>query len=488
LKHRVDRAIDVTVALTIAVLAVDAALSLFSGAYLNLGSGVWLSLARDIADGIFYRPLWDGVEYGGTRYFPMLPLAIAGLHGAGLPLVAAGLWASMAGLVALAVAVFFLLRRLAVPPRLATLGAALAIAPYFVHQTAFAIRSEPLAAAFAVLGLAVLAPLDERSSSTSRVLLAAGLFVSAFATKLTCVYAPAAATAALLLARRPVPALTLAAATTSLGLLFFAGMNMASNGRALESFHACALAGSGIGSLFGTAVITRPLTLIGTSHLLTVVFLLTMAAIIVRRHDWHRLPTLYVIAASGITAVIFTSPGTILTSQILDAYVAAIVLLVVGCAGAAGRLRMLGQGVLIGLTIWAAAQNLVRIAGMLEDDVVQSSREERRQLVAQVERCGGPILSESPLVPILAGQRPVLLDPFAFHVVAQNRPAVNDTLAERVRRREFACVLLEHDPSTPRGAAWYKNVNMTEPVVSAVLTHYAYDRTVMGQRLYVARR
>src|SRR6478672_2569418 len=58
--------------LTAIVFIADAVLSILSGLYLNLGSGVWLGLARDTYDGVFYRPLWSGAEYGGTRYFPML--------------------------------------------------------------------------------------------------------------------------------------------------------------------------------------------------------------------------------------------------------------------------------------------------------------------------------------------------------------------------------------------------------------------------------
>ncbi len=482
--RRADLAIDAAVALTVGVLAVDAAISLSSGADLNLGSGVWLALAGDIVDGVFYRPLWNGQEYGGTRYFPMLPLATAGLTRAGLPIVAAGLWVSMIGLIALAAAVFILLRRLAAPSRLAALGAALAVAPYFVHQTAFAIRSEPLAAAFAIFGMAVLAPIDARSESPSRLLLAAALFVGAFATKLTCVYGPAAATAALLLAGRPAAALTLAAITTALAGLFFAGMHVASDGRALESFRACALAGSNMASFLSVSVVTRPLSLIGTSRLLTSVFLLTLAALIARRRAWRRLPTLYVAATAGITALIFTSPGTILTSQIVDAYVAAIVLLVVAVAALSGRQRAIGCTVLTGLALWAAGQNIVRVAGMLETGVARSASEDRRQLAAAVQVCGAPILSESSLVPILSGHRPVLLDAFAFHVVARNRPEINRDLAERIERREFGCVILEQDPTTPRGAAWYRNVNLTESVVDAVLEHYVYDRTLAGQRVY----
>jgi hypothetical protein len=475
------------VALTAGVLAADAAISLSSGAYLNLGSGVWLTLARDILDGVFYRPLWNGAEYGGTRYFPVLPLAIAGLGKTGLPLVAAGVWVSMAALVALAATTFILLRRLAVPPGLAAIGAALAIAPYFVHQTGFAIRSEPLAATFAILGMAVLAPIDQRPDRRSRLLVAAALFVCAFATKLTCLYGPAAATAALVLAGRRSAAATLTALTTGLALAFLLIMNVASDWRALESFRACALAGSTVGSLFSTAAVTRTITLIGTSHVLTAVFLAAAAVVVAHRRDWRQLPMLYFISAAAITAIIFTSPGTILTSQIVDAYVAAIVLLTVATGRASGGRRALGYAVLLTLGLWTAGQNIVRISGMLRQDVVRASADAERDLVTAVNRCPEPVLSESSLVPILAGRRPVLLDAFAFHVVAGNRPDVNRDLTARISRREFGCIVLEQDPATARGAAWYTNVNLTKSVVDAVLEHYAHAETIAGQRFYLPR-
>jgi len=474
------------VALTAVVLAADAVVSLASGAYLNLGSGVWLALARDTYEGVFYRPLWNGAEYGGTRYFPMLFVPIAGLMRAGVPAVPAGLAVSMLGLAALAVAVAVLLRRLLVPSSLVVLGTALAIAPYFVHQTAFAIRCEPLAAAFAILGLAALAPVDARADTTSRVLLAAALFACAFMTKVTCVYAPAAATVALLVAGRRVEALKLAAATAIGAGLFLVVVNVASSGRAIESFRACALAGSSISSLLTPVAITRLLMLISTSHLLTVVFLLVLGALFLSRSVWLRLPALYLIAAAAITAVIFTSPGTILTSQIVDAYVAAIVVLTTVTATHTGRLRSVGYAALVGLALWTAGQNIVRVAGMIDQGVARSGAEERRQLAEAVTACAGPIVSESPLIPILAAHRPILLDPFAFHVVALNRPEVGNDLAERVGRREFACVVLEQDPATARGRAWYSNVNLTEPVMQAVLQHYTFDRTIAGERFYRA--
>jgi hypothetical protein len=228
------------IALTAVVLLVDAAVSIWSGIYLNLGTGVWLGLARDVRDGVLYRPIWNGVEYGGTRYFPMLFVPIGGLMRLGLPAVPAGLIVSLGGLLALVVAVVRLLERWSVPPLLARLAGALVAAPYFVHETGFAVRCEPLAAAFAVSGLALLGPPRTEAASTRRLIAVAALFVAAFATKITCVYAPVAAVIGLIVAGRRAGAARLALFTGLGAALFLLTLHAVTQGRALDSFRACA--------------------------------------------------------------------------------------------------------------------------------------------------------------------------------------------------------------------------------------------------------
>ena len=480
-----DRLIVCVAALTLIVLAADAVISIASDIHLNLQSGVWLALARDTQHGVFYRPLWDGAEYGGTRYFPMLFVLTAALMRLGIDAVPAGVTVSILGLAAMSVAVAIFLKRLGVARPLVFAATALSIAPYFVHDTAFAIRCEPMAAAFAIFGLAAITPIEMRAASTSNILLAAALFVAAFMTKITCVYAPVAATLALLLAGQRAAAVKVAV-ITSLGAIITLGLvNSISDGRAIESFRACALAGSSPLSLLSPAVVTRAVELIGTSHVLIVVFLVALTALVIRRSAWPALPTLYFVAAAAITGIIFTSPGTILTSQIVDAYVAAVVVLTVTVAAQPARFGELGSVFLIALGVWMAAQNTVRVAEMIHARVISVGMENRRQLIDQVATCGGPILSESPLTPILAGQRPVLLDPFAFHVVALNRPFVERDLIERLGRGEFTCVVLEQDPITQRAGGWYRNVHLTWPVIEAISQRYRFDRSIGAERFYV---
>jgi hypothetical protein len=480
----VDRLIVCVATLTVIVLIADSISSITSGMYLNLGSGVWLALARDAYDGVFYRPLWNGSEYGGTRYFPMLFVSTAGLMRLGLGAVAAAVSVSMIGLGAMGGAVAFFLRRLGAPWSLVIFGSSLSVAPYFVHQTAFAIRCEPIATAFAVAGLATITPLEARANSNRHVVLAAALFIAAFMTKITCVYAPAAGTLALLLSNDYRAAVKLAVITTVGAIVLLLLVNSISGGHAIESFRACALAGSSVLSLLSRAAVTRAIQLIGTSNLLTVVFLLTLLSLAASPLAWRALPVLYLSATAAITAIIFTSPGTILTSQIVDAYVAAIVVLTTIVAGQCGRLRVFGSLALVVLGTWMAAQNVGRVVTTVNQGAVRAGVTDRRELIAHLHTCHGSILSESPLIPLIAGQRPVLLDPFAFHVVALNRSDIERSLIERINRREFTCVVLEQDPNTARGRAWYSNVNLTGGVIDAILHHYRFDRTIAGELFF----
>ena len=113
---------------------------------------------------------------------------------------------------------------------------------------------------------------------------------------------------------------------------------------------------------------------------------------------------------------------------------------------------------------------------------------DRRALLESLRSCRGSMVSESPMVPILAGERPVMLDPFAFHVVGLKRPDVARSLVDRIDRAEFACVVLEQDPTSDRGRAWYRNVNLTGDAADAILQRYRLDTVIAGQRIYRAAR
>ena len=81
---------------------------------------------------------------------------------------------------------------------------------------------------------------------------------------------------------------------------------------------------------------------------------------------------------------------------------------------------MILPAALAGLTMMSWVPGMVSIGSV----IAEMGRPERRTIAAIVERAGSAdrILSENPLIPVLAGGRPFLSDPFSLHVLATTMP------------------------------------------------------------------
>jgi hypothetical protein len=364
------------------------------------------------------------------------------------------------------------------------------VGPYFVQESTFAIRVEPLAAGLALLGLAaVTGRLDVEGRLTARRALgAAALFTAAIAAKPTMVFAPFAAVVALLLARRGGDARRLATCSTGAIALLVGAIWWGSGGRAIEAFRVGALAGSQMPRP-GVGTVLYFTSLVATSAVLSAVAALVVVRLAAEPRAWTRLPVLAVVAAAAGTALVMTSPGTVLTSQVIDVYAPASVFLVWSAAAAdAGRARPMWTALVAALMVWMAAQNGTRAARVFLAGSAAGTADSRTAIVERYRACGTPVLAESPLVPVLAGDRPVVLDPFALRVAAFARPEIRDDLVRRIAAREFSCVLLEYDPATARGEGWYRNVDFGWTVIETVLREYEFAGFAGGRRVYVPKR
>lgn len=468
-------------ALAVSVMLVKGAVVLSSGYELNHVSGVWLALAGDAEAGLFYRGLSSAGEYGGTRYFPLLFALVAAAMKLGLAPVTAGQIVSVAAAACLAAGAFAFLKRAGVQTLFSAAGATLALVPYFVQQTVLSIRAEPLAAACALWGAAAVA--DRLGpASWRRWLLTAGIgFTLAVAAKPTAGYAAVAGVAALGFAGRWRDAGRLSAVCTAGFALVILVIWVGSAGRAPESFAALALAGARATDLLSAGLVLRPLDLVLTSRFLTAILAISLVLAVSRPRDVATLPALLLLGAAAAAAVVLQTPGTILTNQAVEPYVAAALYITwaVHTRAASGP----APHVLIALLLlWAAAHEGRAFAKLHREGALQATRAAHAELREAVLACGEPLLAESPLVPILAGRRPLMLDPFAFRVASLTRPWLTEHLAARLDAREFRCVFLEHDPEAEPGRDWYRNVSFGEAVVGAVTGKYRLRGTPGGQR------
>lgn len=483
--HIVRLAPIAAVAIAAPIVFIRAWIALTGGHDVNLVSGVWLALAFDLQQGVFYRPLVEDGYYGGTRYFPLLFLLIAGGLRAGLPVLAAGQLAGFISGAILASGAYALLTRLSVDRPLAAGGALLTVAPYFVVESIFAIRAEPLAAGLVLWGASFVMVCMQRSRTSGWVLPSAICFTLAVAAKPTAVYAPVAAVLALGWAGRQRDGVRLALLSAAGLATLMAGIWLASDGRAIDAFRTGALAGEAPWSLFGPLIRLEAVRLVLASHYLTATLVLVAGAMIFSPRHAVALPGLLAVTASLAAAVALATPGTILTNQGVEPYAASAVFLV-WAAHARTGLRPVGHLAVAGLLLWAAAYNGRVLTTLIREDVATRATAERTALLTAAAQCSGTWLSESPLLPVLAGHRPLLLDPFAFRVAALKRPALAEDLVTRLRHREFGCVVLEMDPESDPGRGWYANVHLGAPVIDALLEHYAYQESVAGRRFYVA--
>jgi len=470
------------------VLAAHAWQAVITGSYLDVVTGVWLTLADDVAHGVFYRGLIGPDGYGGTRYFPLFFSSIGALVRLGAPPVAAGFAVSLASGVLLALGLRRFLLRLGLPEHLAAGLGALSLAPQFVQQTLLAIRSDVLAAALVVWGLAWTLPAFEHERPQRGALRAAALcFVLAAATKATTLYAPGAAVLALAWSGRACASARLGA-TVGIGVaLMLALVSFVSDGRAIESWQASALAGSSLAEMARNLVPALVSEALKPSRAFTAVFSVAAAAwLALWRAPSAALPLVLLPAAFGATSVVLSSPGTIYTNQLVEVY--AVCLLLVGWALARfPRWRTAGAAFLLVVALGSAASCLKPLWDRQLRERTWRLHGEREALVEALRSSPGPVLSESPEVLIMAGQRPLVMDPFSLRVVTRRRADVLADLASRLDGRVFTHVILTVDPESPRGRGWYANSNLGWPVVSRILANYEPAGVTAGLRLYAPR-
>lgn len=456
-----------------------------SGNALNHVSGVWLALADDLAHGTLYRPLHDpALGWGGTRYFPLGFALQAALLRTGVPLLTAAAAASLAAGLAAVLGVFALLRAIGGRGTLAAAAAPLALAGFAGQHALASARGDLLPVALSALALAAIA----RGTGRGRTLAAAAMLTLAFAAKPTALTSAAAAVAFLALRGARRGAAGLAALVTAGAAGVVAGTDALSGGRFVEGLRAVAAGGAAPRTALRAPLRLAEELAIGdpAGLVLAVAAAAALAAwarTLARDARWGRddprlLPALW-LAASWIGALaVLATPGTGV-NHLVELEVASATLLGAGMARGAGR-RLAGSGaaaaalagLAIALALWRADRSSSRLAEL---------REVVRALPA------GPVLSEDPLVPLLAGERPLLLDPFTIRLTTARRPELRAALVEALRRGAFPAIVLLQDLDARASDAWYAEGNFGSTLAGEIRRRYRRSAAIGRYHVYVPR-
>jgi hypothetical protein len=450
--------------------------------FLTHVEGAWLTCAYDFVHGVFYRPLFSGLGYGGTRYFPLyfvLTGLFSRLFGS---LAASGLFLSAASVVVLCGAVFAFLRRSGASLLLSVAGVTSLLAVATTQQALLTAKGDSLAAVLNFCGLALC--LNSKVGRTS-LYAAALLFTLAFATKLTTVFGVAAVVLGWTFARRYKDALQLALASGFGYILVLAVMYFGSSGRVFSIFRACA---GGGGSVFYT--LQAPIHLLSKALEVDPVFLFfllicTAFSLVSAGKAYNgqaNVLRIYLVLVLLVTTVIFGSPG-IGINHFLDLQVAVVLTVVLSIV----RVPEFGEigPALLALSLLVA---LVPTAQDLHGDLHRRSiSTDAVEVVARIPADARPILAENPVVLLKSGKTPYLLDPFMFRILAAKQPSLAKDFWEKMNQRGFSAIVLQYDPGNAEGKVWYTETHFGGEFLRDLEANYSPSYTVGQMHVYTPK-
>jgi hypothetical protein len=429
-------ALSITVATSWVVLAAAHANDRYR---VDFVSGTWLGLADYVRRGVVSPSLHDGQFYAGTRYMPLPVLVDGGLASLTGDLLLSAKVATYAIAVALFAVAFVVLRHTRCPPLLAlALLAAVVVTPTGLVGT-LGLRNDGLAVLFQLAAVAVVL----RGQSTSAASAAGALAALGIVSKVSAVWAPIAIATWLVLRARTRLTPFAVSFGVSLGCSVLV-LELVSSGRFLSNVAEFTFAGSrGPTAPVSEGVQAVMTNFAGSGDAVWLLFPLAAVAVLLRLRE--RDPTLLqlaLLADLAVLTVVMSSRGTD-HNHLLDLCV--LTVLVVGeLAGSAERERVVALVAAVAV-VWGVASSYQRVMGPETVGalrrLVQGESATNRSfdpnplagLVLPTDR----VLSEDPTIPLLLGQRPILLDSFIARYGFEQHPEDARALAERVAAREF---------------------------------------------------
>jgi hypothetical protein len=158
------------------------------------------------------------------------------------------------------------------------------------------------------------------------------------------------------------------------------------------------------------------------------------------------LPVVFFACTAASTAVVLGADGTNI-NHFLDVDVASLLVFGAWLFDRETREREFGLAALMFAIAFASCTTVYSIrhtnegGGYFDFGYTNSLNE----AVAFIGKTDKPILAAHPLLPILAGQQPYLLDVWMFRIVSDLQPGYEQHLSDAIRQRQFSAIVLEED-------------------------------------------
>jgi hypothetical protein len=450
-------------------------------------SGVWATLADDVAHGELYRAVDGPTGYGGTRYMPLFFAVHGALIHARWPVLWSGMFLTLASSVMLLGLTYRLMRAFGATRQIALPATLVTTASISFQLLGLSIKGDFLGAALNLAGLLLVL----RGGKLSRewMLRAAGVaFALAILTKFTEVFALGAVVIWLARGkqwRRLTAIVVPAALATATGLTL---ANWLSGGRMAEAFAVCATGGLKLSYAW-----RFPYWFVRVSCEDPFFVAIALAGAVLalgrlRRLGWD-LPLIYYAVTVIGTLLMFASPGTD-SNHVIDLLVASLVITAVECSSGAIPARAMSAAA----ALLAVAISVTWIPGMPSVYHFLQERGRPTQAGAGVDEifrrlpdgASTALLSENPIVPLAIGQRPAVLDTFSLRLLSSGSDNVRREFFERLTQKQYAAVVLVDWSGAPKDERWreierhtslgvqqfYGEVHFPAGFLSALNAHY----------------
>jgi hypothetical protein len=437
---------------------------------LNIVSGIWISLAHELSHGIFYRPLQGPLGFGGIRYAPFHFV----IHAMLIPLfgdpVRAGFGVTFLSVGALVLSIYYLLRAWKIQKETALFAAFISLGCACVQWGVSNIRGDLLPAALNLWGMMFFSRALYKESPRKNLFISGVLFVLCFFTKVTTLSGISAAVTLCLYQSRKKMAAELCF-IFGLGTLFLLGIvQWLSSGAFFEVFLSSARVGTSFYEVFRSPI-TLTHTLIFGEPLIVQVLLLALVGRKVGSFKVNTsLPWVFFLLNLSMTIGIFGSAG-VTSNHCVDLYIAALLAVVVMVEG---RVLPYFTYDLISVGVFVSIFHMTwGLFGMDNRPMKSMMNSVLTEVKANtpVTFSKQPILSDNPLINVLDGQYPYLMDFYAF--VRSNPPGSPraEQLEEDFRTHRFRAVVVSFDLSTPLGQNW-----MGPLILNGILKNYSLGK------------
>ncbi len=404
-------------------------------------SGVWIAHAWDMTNGEFYRPDLDNSGYGGSRFMPLFFILLSGMMQLiEIPSTAGAILALLIGFCFL-LALIRAMQTTDVPLFTAVPIALLACFSISFQLVHLEVRGELLASFLNLIALGFAVQGIKKPSATTWVLMVTG-FVLAWFSNITMGYGWVAISLYLLIKGRIKAGCGLFLVTASLALLCWEILQTANGGRLDITLANSFLKEIGWSTFlqipfwFLKAALSDPffLMILGAA-LWTLLILRPLKGTFIEIYFW--------ITFLG-TVLLFIVPG-LDTIHLIDLLAAS--LWVLACGWCSRQENRYPTAAILPLLMIGAILTQLPGIGSITNHFKQNGRPSFRHIegiISSLPFKSGPLLSENPLIPILMGEKPFLLDAYSSRVLTRNNPEVKQDLFDKLNRQRFRAVILTH--------------------------------------------